>query len=660
LATTVADSLLAGYEMSTDSSEKAELAMLLSREYNRMPDKHQQAFDYAHQAVELAEGINQPLLLAQGLDNQGLLYRYNQQYALAIPLHRRAYDLIADLPDVADYKMRFANNVGVAARYDQEHVLAVEYYLKALGIAQRENDLRNIAISSNGLGNSLSYLDPESQEAMKHFRRALQAERDRGNQRGTAMNLLSIASYHTRLGNYAQADTILNELLHINQQINDTHGMAITYEYFGHNYLEEGLQPDQAASYYQQSLQQFEALNNRQKMADLELHLGRTSEMQQQLPVARKHYQHALAIAEEGDHKALIAAAAERLSSLHESAGDYRLALHYNRQAGAYNDSLDLIHQQSVIQGLQMQYDFGQKENEIQLLRANQETREAELVAQKEQLNRERILYSAVLLVLLSITSLIILSLRNLNLKKNMRLHEEEQKRERLEQEYQRNLWQAEILASRMQMNPHFLFNCLNSVKFLIQQQHDREAIKYITTLSKFMRELLQTGKLQSIPLKQELELARKYIHLEAIRFDQQLDFQLDLPEMDEAMLNGIAVPPMVLQPFIENAIWHGLVPSPSTHKKLSILLNQLDKELIISIEDNGVGRQHKKNLTGTTHKSMGIQITEDRIALFNKINQAYLGVETEDLWDNQQQPAGTRVNLQISTNNHFPASQTL
>lgn len=304
LATSVADSLFFIFETSKDSSERIELAMQLSREYNRIPEKQQQAFDYAHQAVELSEKLNNPLLLAQGLDNLGLLYRYNQQYAQSIPLHRRAYNLIVDLPDIPHQKMRFANNVGVAARYDQDHALAVEYYLKALSIAQSENDLRNIAISSNGLGNSLSYLDPGSQEAMNHFRRALKAERERGNQRGTAMNLLSIASYHTRLGNYDQALNILNELLAINQQINDTHGLAITYEYFGHNYLEEGLQPGQAVRYYQQSLELFKALNNRQKMADLELNLGQTAEFRQQLPVARKHYQQALTIAEEGDHKA--------------------------------------------------------------------------------------------------------------------------------------------------------------------------------------------------------------------------------------------------------------------------------------------------------------------------------------------------------------------
>src|SRR5690554_3658386 len=136
--------------------------------------------------------------------------------------------------------MRFANNAAVAARYNQDHALAVEYYLKALRLAEEENDLRNIAIASNGLGNSLSYINPESPEAMQHFTHALEVEEVRGNPRGMAMNLLSMASYYTRQKEHTQAHQILNRLLNINQQLKDAHGLAITYEYFGHNAWSEG------------------------------------------------------------------------------------------------------------------------------------------------------------------------------------------------------------------------------------------------------------------------------------------------------------------------------------------------------------------------------------------------------------------------------------
>src|SRR5690554_8108974 len=96
--------------------------------------------------------------------------------------------------------MRFANNAAVAARYNQDHALAVEYYLNALRLAEEENDLRNIAIASNGLGNSLSYINPDSPEATQHFTRALEVEEVRGNPRGMAMNLLSMRSEERRVG----------------------------------------------------------------------------------------------------------------------------------------------------------------------------------------------------------------------------------------------------------------------------------------------------------------------------------------------------------------------------------------------------------------------------------------------------------------------------
>src|SRR5690606_814477 len=266
--------------------------------------------------------------------------------------------------------------------------------------------------------------------------------------------------------------------------------------------------------------------------------LGAISEIENNTGKALQQYEKANAMARQMNNKSLLASSAARISAVLERRGNFKDALAFNKMAEAFKDSIDLIEQESVIEGLKMRYDFEQKENEIKLLRANQEIKDAELIAQRERFKRAWIVYAFVSLIFLSFALVIILGLRNLNLKKNIRLREEEQMRERMEQEYQRNLWQAEILASRMQMNPHFLFNCLNSVKFLIQQQHDREAIKYLTTLSKFMRELLQTGKMQSIPLRQELELAQKYIHLEAIRFDQQLDFQLTTDEMDQTMLD--------------------------------------------------------------------------------------------------------------------------
>ncbi|HHU57949.1 MAG TPA: histidine kinase [Bacteroidales bacterium] len=177
--------------------------------------------------------------------------------------------------------------------------------------------------------------------------------------------------------------------------------------------------------------------------------------------------------------------------------------------------------------------------------------------------------------------------------------------------------------------------------------------MKYLTTLSKFMRELLETGKQQSVALVQELELAQKYVTLEALRFDQDLDFAVHTPEALKDRLTDIQLPPMVLQPFLENAIWHGLIPSTKAQKVLHIELQQHQQELRISIIDNGVGRSRKPQTPTKGHSSMGLQITRDRIALYNKMTHNTLRTQTIDLVDEQQQAAGTRVELSIN----LPAS---
>src|SRR5690606_17052422 len=126
----------------------------ISREYHRQ-ESHIEDIITATQAVESALLFNNVYLYAKALNNLGLLYRYHQQYADAIPLHRKAFDITEHLDILPIDKMIFANNTGVASRHNADYNTAVYYYLKALNIAERENDLKNIEIACNGLGNTL-------------------------------------------------------------------------------------------------------------------------------------------------------------------------------------------------------------------------------------------------------------------------------------------------------------------------------------------------------------------------------------------------------------------------------------------------------------------------------------------------------------------------
>lgn len=185
---------------------------------------------------------------------------------------------------------------------------------------------------------------------------------------------------------------------------------------------------------------------------------------------------------------------------------------------------------------------------------------------------------------------------------------------------YEKNLAQAEILISRMQVNPHFISNSLNAINLLIQQGENKKAEKYLVTFSRFIRMILEMPKNETISLEEELTLNRYYLQLEEKRFDY--DFTYHIENVNHIDLEQIRIPPLLLQPFVENAIWHGLLPSEKPQKTISIKILKEEQKVKIYIDDNGIGRQeHEEQKTDNTEqkKSLGMKITKERIRQYNE-----------------------------------------
>lgn len=629
-------------------STKVLAAIDLSRTYHDK-GQHDADYSYAIQAAEQAEVLGDSLIYARALDNLGLIYRFHQHYAKALPLHIKAYDLVEDKNVLPYYKMRFANNAAVAARYDQLYDQAVHYFIEALKVAEMKGDLRNIAISSNGLGNTFINIPERSEEALQYFLQALRAEEQQQNSRGIAINYLSIGDYFTQNQQFDTARVYLEKLLTLNQEMNDSFGLGMTYEFYGHNYYQEGENLDEAKSFYLKALTIFQKINNRSKQADIHHSLGDLFLKEGDLDVAMDQYQKSLDIGKELNHKQLIKDNAWQLSYLYEKSSNPAKALDYYKISQTYRDSINLMDQETKIEGIKLSYDFEKKEGEIALLKKDKDIQEAQLYIQTEALKKQKAIVSLILGGFVVALLFFILIYRNLNLKKNARLSLQEQEKKRLSTEYENNLLQAEILASRMQMNPHFLFNCLNSIKYLIQKENFKEAINYLTVFSRFVRSVLETGKKKEIPLNEELDLIRKYVQLEENRFDQNFTFNINYVNVEPADTACILIPPMLLQPFVENAIWHGLLPSKKEKKilEIQIVRDQCDGYLII--KDNGVGRNNDKlGPTVNLHKSLGTRITQDRIDLFNKTSKSTISFEIVDLYDDLDKATGTKVILSL------------
>lgn len=220
---------------------------------------------------------------------------------------------------------------------------------------------------------------------------------------------------------------------------------------------------------------------------------------------------------------------------------------------------------------------------------------------------------------------------------------------EKLKADFNQRLARTEMAALRAQMNPHFVFNCLSSINHFILINKQEEASDYLTRFSRLIRLILDNSRTETITLSKELETLRLYIEMEQMRFANRFDYQIAVA--DNIQAEHLDIPPLLIQPYVENAIWHGFM-----HKKSEGLLQiniYLQKDVLcIEIEDDGIGRkkaQELKSRSALTHKSHGMQLTTERLSMFQQLFGIKAMVETTDLSDANRNPTGTRVLIQIA-----------
>lgn len=224
----------------------------------------------------------------------------------------------------------------------------------------------------------------------------------------------------------------------------------------------------------------------------------------------------------------------------------------------------------------------------------------------------------------------------------------EKEREQKLKSEYERQLMESEMNSLRLQMNPHFIFNSLNSIRYYILKEDSEKASDYITAFSKLLRMILQHSRERTINLEDELDALRLYIEFERQRFENKFDYSIEVGE--GVNTSSIQIQPLLIQPFVENSIWHGLLHKEGTgHLSVKIVLD--NKYLVITIEDDGIGRERSREYRSDksrTYKSMGMQITKDRLKMMAQTANTKAGYEVIDLVNPDGASAGTRVIFKI------------
>lgn len=217
----------------------------------------------------------------------------------------------------------------------------------------------------------------------------------------------------------------------------------------------------------------------------------------------------------------------------------------------------------------------------------------------------------------------------------------EKEREQKINDDFNQRIKEIEMIALRAQMNPHFIFNSLNGIKHLIMTSRNDDAITYLDDFSGLLRGILHNSNRKKITVEEELEILELYLSLEQNRMGTEFRYHIQVPSRDE--LSQYQIPPLLLQPIVENAIWHGLHPSLKAEKKLKIIFDTTDNLKII-IEDNGVGRKESAKKI-KLHNSVGTTIVEDRLTLYNHLNDHVIRLKTTDL-EEDGKVLGTRITL--------------
>lgn len=221
---------------------------------------------------------------------------------------------------------------------------------------------------------------------------------------------------------------------------------------------------------------------------------------------------------------------------------------------------------------------------------------------------------------------------------------------------FEQKLAETEMTALRSQINPHFIFNCLNSIKFFLTPNNADRASEYLTKFSRLIRLVLENSRSPKVTLQSELQALELYLEMECMRFNHKLSYAIEVqPEIDKELAE---IPPLLLQPYVENAIWHGIMHKKKGGKVLVRIERAAVDVLRVTISDDGIGRARAaelKSKSATQHKSFGMKVTSERIRLINQLYKSETEVQVHDLMNSLQEPCGTEVVINIPTSNPVP-----
>jgi tetratricopeptide (TPR) repeat protein len=540
--------------------------------------------------------------------NNMALISYNQgDYRSALEFHEMASGIFEQL-ELTQYLINSLSNTGVVFLAISDYPRALEYFLKSVATAEKSHISLNGDIYTN-LGLVYKNLN-DLNLSEKYHQQAITFYKENGNLQMEALALSNLANvYQIRKKNDVARELYL-QAIRINQKIGNERRLASDFSNYG-IFLKGTGEVDSATFFLTQAKNLYSRSEDKLNLSLVLLELADLAKSgysfnQNGWTEALRLQEQALGLAIQSESLVRQKDAWLALSESYERLNNPAKALSSYKNYTLFKDSIFNEENDREILRLQIEHDFGIKEAQME---ARHELDKSMLLAQaaKEKLVKNIVLYSTVPLLFIGITFLILARKRN------------QAQNARREAEYKAQIAELELKALRAQMNPHFIFNSLNSISNFLLKNQPEEADYYLTRFSRLIRMILESSDQKEIQIAHEIELIDHYIKIEELRLDKKLNFNVNISENLDA--DNTMIPPLLLQPIIENSIWHGIAKSKEDGV-ISVDIGKLKNCIHIIVRDNGVGRKDHNRVNGsaiTSKKSMGMKIIQERLEVLNR-----------------------------------------
>ena len=583
--------------------------------------------------IKIVDSLLQWIKIHPAIDSQHILTLHRISYRLSekdIKQSFEYYEKVSTLSDSLNFtygKSLAQINLGILLYSSANFDASNSAYFKAIDYAEDCGALRLKAVSLNNTGDNFRALN-DFDKCRQYTNLAIEINKKLMAWRGVAINYELLQ----------QCD--LKEKLYINAKNNLALGMPYALKanesyilsqfYLGFGKLQAiNNQIDSALFYFSKAMKQATLQNDLRNKYQVYI---AEAEYLNDISTNRKiiFLDSAYYIAKRTSYMEGIAHSAELLSSVYDGIRNKDSSLFFYRVYRAAYDSLFSENNKRNV--IIKESDWMIKRKEIE----NGHLKELAQLQKRDLVFKNALLLASLILLIL-IIAIAFFIYKNIQSKKK-----------RAESAFKQKIAETQMQSLRAQMNPHFIFNSLNSIENFMMRNEKRTAIEYLNKFSSLIRIILYSSRTELVPFLKDFEGIVLYVELEQLRFNNKFSFKTNI---DPELLNGdYRVPALLIQPYIENAIKHGLSQSESSSLELQLSATLENEYIIYTIADNGIGREQSqkyKKHNKPFHKSLGLQLTQERIDIFNLQQKAEGEVEITDIYNNNE-ASGTRVRLKI------------